>query len=202
MVKHEFKDTRISLLPKLVVIVTSVDQQNRVGATTIAWSGILSSRPPAIGVSFLPDSFTRSCIIASREFVINVPDENLVEETNYLGSVSGPWEEKFAGMLSTLGRGLSLSPSRMIRSPLIEECYLNFECRSLQSIQIGLYDCFIGEILTMHCHENVFKNDHPRGNIDHGQVHPIFCFGDEYWGLAKKIGVSTENKKHPHGLQH
>lgn len=172
------------------------------GATTIAWTGIVSSRPPTISVSFLPDSFTRRIIVESREFVVNVPSANFYREANYLGSLTGPWDLKMEGMRRTLGSSLSLENSQHINSPRVREFYLNLECRLMSVIQIGLYDCFIGQVLAMACDEAVYKDNHPKGNVDYSILSPLFCLSDEYWSSGQKLGTSTENKDHPHGSEH
>jgi flavin reductase (DIM6/NTAB) family NADH-FMN oxidoreductase RutF len=195
-------ELRISLFPRPVVIVTSVDANDVVGATTISWTGIVSSRPPTVSVAFLPDSFTRQCIVDSREFVVNVPDGGLVVEANLLGTVSGPWDYKLAELASRHDRHLTLAPSTLVRSPRISECYLSLECRCLLTQQVGLYDVFCGEVMKMHVRPDVLRDDHPRGNIDHTVVQPLVCLGDEYWAGSTMLGHSTENKDHPHGGQH
>jgi flavin reductase (DIM6/NTAB) family NADH-FMN oxidoreductase RutF len=201
MAKRLLENIRISLYPKAVVVVTSVNNQGQIGATTIAWNGILSSRPPVVGVSFLPDSFTRSCIVESREFVINVPDSTYWKEVNYLGSLSGPWTEKMQPAPPAT-QALTLAPSNRIRSPRIDECYLNLECQLLDTHQLGLYDCLLGIVLAMHCDDGVFLDSHPKGGIDQRIVQPIICMGDEYWSNGHFLGHSTENKNHPHGREH
>ena len=201
MSKRQFKAIRLSLYPKPVVVVTSINNQGAVAGTTIAWNGILSSRPPVLAVSFLPDSFARSCIVESREFVVNIPDGRFWREANYLGSLSGDWIAKMEKAPADLAK-LTLGPSSTIRSPRINEFYLNFECRMLHAIQIGLYDCILGEVLTMHCDDAVFIGDHPKGNIDHMSVQALCCFGDQYWSGGAPLGKSTENKEHPHGREH
>lgn len=201
MAKKRFGNTRLSLFPKSVVIVTSINNAGVIGGTTISWNGILSSRPPIIGVSFLPDSFTRTCILESRDFVVNVPDGRLWKETNYLGSLTGPWDLKTQKAPEGMSK-LTLATSTTVRAPRIEECYLAFECRMLRVVQIGLYDCFFGEVLTMYCDESVFLDNHPKGDIDHNMLQPILCLGDQYWSGGAFLGTSTENKNHPHGSEH
>jgi flavin reductase (DIM6/NTAB) family NADH-FMN oxidoreductase RutF len=173
-----------------------------VGATTISWTGIVSSRPPTVSVAFLPDSFTRQCIVESREFVVNVPDGRLALETNLLGSISGPWDYKLSELARRHNRHLTLEPGTVVRSPRIAECYLSLECRSLLTQQVGLYDLFCGEVLRMHVRRDVLREDHPRGNIDHTAIQPLMCLGDEYWAGNAMLGYSTENKDHPHGGRH
>ncbi|MDX6611786.1 MAG: hypothetical protein QOD75_972 [Blastocatellia bacterium] len=201
MQKRQFSPNRLSLYPKPVVVVTSINNLSEIGAATIAWNGIVSSRPQVISVSFLPDSFTRKCIFESREFVINVPDGSLWKEVNFLGSVSGAWDNKLRSYPPAF-QSLSLSPSTLIRAPRVNEFYLNLECRMLRSVQIGLYDCIFGEVLTMHCDASLFVADHPKGNIDFKSVQPLVCLGDQYWTGGRFLGISTENKIHPHGSEH
>ena len=194
---HPLPATRLSLVPTPVVVVTSADYSGNVGAATIAWTGVVSSRPPVISVSFLPDSFTRRCIVESREFVVNIPDGSLVRETNFLGSLSAEWHVKMEAMEGQLGTSLRLGESTMVSAPYIEEFYLRCECRCLQVIQVGHYDCFFGEVLSMHCDSTRYLANHPRGNIDHDLLDPLVCLGDEYWAGGERLGVSTENKSHP-----
>lgn len=203
MDKVSFSDTRISLYPKPVVVVTAIGEGGDFGATTIAWTGIVSSRPPVMSVSFLPDSYTRGCITKFREFVINVPDSSLTRETNLLGSISGPWKHKAAVMQQELGAILTPEPSEHIRTPRLAECYINVECRLLSTVPVGLYDCFFGHVLCMHYGSKYLKiGGHPRGALNHNLVQPLLCLGDEYWSGGVSLGSSTENKDHPHGEQH
>ena len=202
MRKHLFEEKRISLYPKAVVLVSASDPTGNIGAAPIAWNGIISSRPTVIGVSFLPDSYTRACIVESREFVVNIPDQSLLTETNFLGTVSGPWQEKMRLLKENHDKTLTLAPSKFIKAPQIQECFLNFECRVLQILQMGFYDCFLGEVLAMYSQEDVFSTSHPRGSIDFGKVQPILCLGDEYWSSGIKLGHSTENKNHPLAHRH
>jgi len=203
MNKTKFDEIRISHFPRSVIVVTSKNIKGEVGATTISWNGVLSSQPPVIGVSFLPDSFTRNCIIESREFVINVPDTNYLTEVNYLGSISGSWEYKLSRLKSDTGKILSLADSEKINTPRIKEFYLNFECRVINALQIGLYDCFLGLVLNMFTSQHLFsKQAHKRGAINYKTVSPIFCLADEYWCPGESMGISTENKIHPHGETH
>ena len=203
MEKIDCDEIRISHFPRAVVVITSKNRNGEIGAATISWNGVLSSQPPIIGVSFLPDSFTRQCIVESREFVVNIPDIAYLDEVNFLGSLSGNWDFKMKRLNETLGKKLTLNNSSGVLSPQISEFYLNFECRVLNTLQIGLYDCFMGLVLNMRCWETIYSSEaHPRGAIDYNSIKPIFCLADEYWDTGVHSGLSTENKNHPHGSRH
>lgn len=193
-------DVRISLVPKSVVVVTSLSPRG-LGATTIAWNGVISSRPPIISVSFLPDSFCRQRIIECREFVINVPGRSMLPQVELLGARSGPLGSKLA--LSEGAIDHFLVSSTEIRTPGLSGYMLNIECRVLQSLQFGLYDCFFGQALAIKGRSDLIrKNGHPRGEIDFVTDPPITCFGDDYWCAGEILGKTRENKNHPHGQRH
>lgn len=192
-------DVRISLVPKAVVVVSAVSRDGEVAATTIAWNGVISSRPPVVAVSFLPDSFCRQCILETRDFVVNIPDGSMLAQVEQLGATSGPLFSKTSGppLDSTI-----VLPSVEIKAPRLAGYFLSLECRVLQSVQIGLYDCFHGLVVKMHARQDVVMDDHPRGNIAFDKVPPLMCFGDQYWSGGEFLGRSNENKDHPHGERH
>lgn len=190
---------RISLVPKAVIVVTS-ESLNGTGATTIAWNGVVSSRPSVIAVSFLPDSYCRQRILESREFVVNVPGQSMQSQVERLGAVSGDLEFKLGPDRSQYA--LPAEESCEIKSPRLRGYLLNLECRVLQVVQLGLYDCFLGQVLEVHGRPDLVRDDHPRGDIDFSVDPPLTCFGDEYWSGGQFVGHSHENKDHPHGDSH
>lgn len=204
-----FDQLRGALLPRAVVIVTSTKgegKKQQVGATTISWTAVVASQPYSIAVSLLPDSFLRSCILESREFIVHVPSGDQWEIADTLGSISGRWEKKSAVVRKNLGLTLTLHKSQMrpepFRTPYIENLPVRFECRLMQVVQIGLYDLMIGQVNCMHCKEDLFLADHPRGNLDFNQFRPLYCQGDQYWSGGVFLGTTRENKSHPHGRRH
>lgn len=195
-----FAEPRISLLPKPVVVVSSA-YAGVVGATTIAWTGVVSSRPPVVSVSFLPDSFCRDLIIQSREFVVNVPGVSVLSRVEKFGSISGRIEEKLGISSSELDE--FLVPSIEVNSPGIAGFLLNIECRLLSTVQLGLYDCFLGQILAVKARADVADaSSHPKGGLDYSADPPIACMADQYWAGGKMLGTTRENKDHPHGSEH
>ncbi|MFH1616051.1 MAG: flavin reductase, partial [Planctomycetota bacterium] len=59
------------------------------------------------------------------EFTVNVPSKELAQTALYCGTVSGRDHDKFKEM------NLTEIASKEIDVPMIKECHINYECRSL-----------------------------------------------------------------------
>lgn len=93
---------------------------------TIGWGAIGSiwGRPSFI-VLVRPSRHTFSRLEELPDFTVNVPPPELAEAVAYCGRVSGREQDKFADMR------LSPMPGRQVRSPLIAECVVHYECRTI-----------------------------------------------------------------------
>jgi len=93
---------------------------------TIGWGtmGAIWSRPIFI-VLVRPSRYTYSRLEAMSDFTVNVPPTELAAAASHCGTVSGRDHEKFREM------HLTAVPSREVRAPIIQECILHYECRTL-----------------------------------------------------------------------
>lgn len=174
------KNPSTALLPVPSVLITAQKNNGRPNIITIAWTGILSSKPPLVYISLRPSRYTYSIIKASGEYCINIPSENLYKEVDYCGVVSGRNTDKFKET------GLTPLPSNLINAPLIKECPVNMECRVKDVLPLGSHDMFIAEVLTVHYNENVLKEN---GKPDIGKIKPLSLCLREYRSVAKRLGV-------------
>jgi flavin reductase (DIM6/NTAB) family NADH-FMN oxidoreductase RutF len=62
---------------------------------------------------------------AAGDFTVNVPPRELAEAVAHCGTVSGRDHDKF------LEQRLTPVPSRQVRPPIIKECVVHYECRTL-----------------------------------------------------------------------
>jgi flavin reductase (DIM6/NTAB) family NADH-FMN oxidoreductase RutF len=168
----------VALRPVPVVLV-SCGHGERANIITIAWTGILCSKPPQVGIGVRPDRHSHGLIQEMGEFVVNVPGEGLLEEVEYCGFVSGRDAAKFAT------RGLTPTPGSAMRTPIIAECPINLECRLVHTLPLGSHDLFVGEVAAVQVSEEVLDE---RGRVDNDRLKPILFTGDEYWGLGSSLG--------------
>lgn len=167
-----------TLYPVPIVLVTCVDKKNNPNIITIAWCGVVSSAPPAISISIRPSRYSYELISQQKEFVVNIPNIDIAQQTDYCGFVSGRNTDKFKET------GLTAITAKKVKSPLIKECPVNIECQLKQVIELGAHHMFIGEIVCVHADKDILDAK----NIDYTKARPITYNQGEYWGLGEKIG--------------
>lgn len=94
---------------------------------TIGWAsvGYMWNRP-VFTVLVRPQRHTFDIIKAAGEFTVSVPTKNpLKQELIFAGTKSGKDYNKFEG------HGLSAVPAQEVDAPVVGECGLHFECRTL-----------------------------------------------------------------------
>ncbi len=123
-----------------VVLVTS-RFKNINNIVTLSWQMPASSKPKLFGLSVSKRHFSNKLIRKSRELAINIPDRNLIKEVHLCGSCSGKRVDKFRKS------GLSPVDAKHIKAPLIEECFVNIECKVRNMYNLGDHTLFIVEPL-------------------------------------------------------
>jgi flavin reductase (DIM6/NTAB) family NADH-FMN oxidoreductase RutF len=101
------------------------------------------------------------------DFTINVPPPDLVTAVSLSGSLSGREHDKFREAQ------LTPAPSREVRSPIVRECVLHYECRTVERVDMS------AEALV----QNVREQFYP-----HGDFHRIY-FGEIVAAYADEDAV-------------
>ena len=181
------EDMKVSRAPKAlplmypcpVTLVTCVNEKGRDNIITVSWIGVLCSDPPKIGIGIHKDHYSRGMIEESGEFVVNIPDDTLLEKADYCGIVSGKDVDKFSKV------GLTREPAKIVRAPLIRECPVNLECVVRERLDLGSHKLYVGEVVVTNVDKGVMD---AKGNIDFARAAPFVWNDFEYWGIGKKKG--------------
>jgi len=178
------------IFPTPAALVTSVDTKDRPNVATAGEVYMLSLRPLIIAVGFRPATYTNRLIHATKEFVVNLPREEILEAVDYCGSVSGREVNKFKAT------GLTPLPARHVKPPLIEECPVNVECRVRDTISFDYMDrdVFAGDTLAVHIDEEIIGED---GLADPTQFNTIAFASRKYYRITdflENIRFSTKSK--------
>jgi len=154
--------TFASLTP--VWIIGTYNKEGKPNLMTAAWVGICCSKPACVGVSLRKATYTYKNIIERKAFTVNMPKEAYVKQSDYLGTVSGKYVDKFSA--------LKLTPvkSDIVDAPYVEEFPLVLECRVIHRIKIGLHTQFIGEIMDVKVDSSVLNS---KGLPDMGKIKPF-----------------------------
>lgn len=151
-------------------------------ALAVAWINIVSSTPPTIAMGLRESRHTLELIRASGSFTVNVPPASLAAEVDYFGMKSGRHIDKFAVT------GLTLSPSAVVETPIIDQCPFNLECRVTDEARVGSYVVLLGEVVEAHAEESVLVEPHD-DLVDMDALDPlVYCAGvREYRRLGEKV---------------
>ncbi len=144
------------------LLLVSRDESGRPNVMTIGWGSIgVYWRRPVFVAPVRLSRYTHGCITATGDFTVNVLPAGLAELAGKCGSVSGRQVDKFAEF------GLTAVDGGHVRSPLIEQCVISYECRVVQQVSMApatldpaikqalygdqdYHDFFYGEILAVH----------------------------------------------------
>lgn len=168
--------TLLSPLPAVMVSVGDMENSNII---TIAWTGILSSRPARTYISVRPSRHSHAIIRERGEFVINLTTEALARATDYAGVYTGAKVDKFKKL------GLTKVESKCVSAPTILESPMALECRVVDVIEMGTHDVFIADILNVSCNESIMGED---GRIALERAGLIAYMHGEYYSLGRRLG--------------
>ncbi len=147
-----------------------------------AWHTALSFNPPLFGVLISKKRLTHKVISKAREFTVNFLSADRVKLSAQMGRKSGHDMDKVKEFQ------VSLSPSKIIQSPILEDAYVCFECKLTDIRAYGDHDLFVGEVLTIHEEEKSFNAE---GILNPGTIQPLLYLGSDFY-----ITINPDTLKH------
>ncbi len=175
-----------SPLPPALVSCGTIEKPN---VLTVAWTGIMCTKPPVTYIAVRPQRYSYGLIKASGEFVINLPPASLVRAVDLCGVRSGRDTDKFQLC------SLTALPAAAVSAPIIAECPLSLECRVRQIIPLGSHDVFIADIVKTDAAESLIDE---KGRLALEKAKLLAYSHGEYFELGRKIGsfgFSVRKKK-------
>jgi flavin reductase (DIM6/NTAB) family NADH-FMN oxidoreductase RutF len=178
------------IYPVMTALISCKGKEGKANIITVSWGGILRTYPPLVGISIQKSRFSHRLILETKEFVINMPSENILWAVDYCGWISGSEEDKFKKT------GLTPIPGKEVNVPLIKECPVNLECKLKRIISFDPYDLFIGEVVATMVDEDKLlpgKDEEEmisfKEVIDVKRCRPISYVpgGGRYWTLQEGI---------------
>jgi flavin reductase (DIM6/NTAB) family NADH-FMN oxidoreductase RutF len=168
--KQIYKLMTGSIVPRAIAWVSSIDREGRPNLAPFSFFTAISSEPPTL--LFCPgirssdnnekDTYHNVC--ATGEFVVNFVSESNAEAMNITAT-------EFPAEVNEFERaGLTPIPGVKVKVPRVLESPIHFECKLLQTLDVGDGHIVIGEVIYMHFSEAVYKE----GNyIDTLALQPI-----------------------------
>jgi flavin reductase (DIM6/NTAB) family NADH-FMN oxidoreductase RutF len=128
------------LEPGPVVMVTTTGR-GQANIMTLSWHTMMEFEPPLVGCVISSRNYTFGILKKTRECVINIPTRELAEKAVACGNTSGRTIDKFKAF------HLTPTAARIVKAPLIDECYANLECKVVDARMVERYNFFILEVL-------------------------------------------------------
>ncbi len=192
--KQEFKGSEmLSPVPAVMVSLGEGDEANII---TIAWTGIINSRPPMTYVSVKKERYSHDILMKTREFIINLTTEALADKTDWCGVRSGRDYDKWKET------GLTKEPASVVKCPMIAESPVNLECRVTEVKELGSHDMFMAEIVKVHVDDSIIDED---GHFDVVKAGLLAYIHGHYYTVSRKpvgrFGFSVMKPKTKKRLQ-
>ena len=168
----DFNETKVEhayrlLAPKPTIIVTTKSNEGKVNAAPFSFTMPVSINPPLIAFASVPTHHTFKNIDDTGEFVVNIPNENILDKLWITG-------DKFPEGVNEIEKaGLTQLDSIEVSPPRIEECVAHMECKVQWIKDSGDHKMIVGEVLHAYAARNVLKD----GLLDVENIKPVLHLG-------------------------
>ncbi len=121
------RETTTALTDSGILLVTQ-GKHSKPNAMTIGW-GLIGSvwSQPIFAVLVRPSRYTHGLLRENGDFTVNVMPTSLEQAVNHCGAASGRDTDKFRDT------GLTPIPSLQVKTPIIAESLIAYECRTVMS---------------------------------------------------------------------
>jgi flavin reductase (DIM6/NTAB) family NADH-FMN oxidoreductase RutF len=126
--------------PGPVVLLTTA-QKGRANVMTMSWHMMVDFEPPLVACIVSNADYSFAALRATGECVIAIPAVELAPKVVKVGNTSGRDIDKFAAV------GLTPVKAERVAAPLIAECFLNLECKVIDTSLVNKYGLFVLEVL-------------------------------------------------------
>ncbi len=182
MNKMEWKGSALlaPVPPALVTCSSETDDGEVINnILTVAWTGIVCSKPAKTYISLRPSRYSYEIVRKSGEFVINLTTEKLVKAADFCGVRSGRNLDKFKAC------GLHTAQASKVRAPLLAESPVSLECRVFEAKELGSHVMFLADIVAVDVDENIVDSE---GRLMIERAGLIAYAHGDYFSLGRRLG--------------
>ena len=150
------------VIPRPIAFISTISLSGELNLAPFSFFNAVSSNPPTVAISIARNApskrkDTLANIESTKEFVINIVTEDIVEAMN-LTAAEYPTEVNEFEIA-----GLTSVPSELVSAPRLLESPVNLECKLPQVVTIGKDQTESGlvlaEVLIMHIDDKIVTNN-------------------------------------------
>ncbi|MDI6821357.1 MAG: flavin reductase family protein [Actinomycetota bacterium] len=172
------------LAPRPAVLISTIDARGRTNAAPFSFVMPVSRTPPLIAFALAPQRHTLANIRETREFVVNIAPEEILDELWICGK-SFP-----KGVSEIRESGLTERKSKIVKAPGIEECIGWFECTLEFEKEAGDHVIVVGRVLNAEVKDEFFRE----GEFDLLKAKPLMHLGGENFAIPERIARPQKSK--------
>ena len=130
--------TMLAPLPCAMVSVS--DEKGRTNIMTVAWTGVVNTKPPMVSISVKPSRYSHPMIMESGEFCLHPVDREHVKALDFCGVTTGKEHDKLKETgLKTMDVGMKTARG-------IDGLPLCLCCELRNVLPLGSHDLMIAEV--------------------------------------------------------
>ncbi|BAS26714.1 flavin reductase [Limnochorda pilosa] len=170
-----------SVLPGQIVLVSTVDSDGEPNVAPKSWITMAAFAGPILAFGCNKEHTTYRNVLATGEFVVNIPGEPLADRA---------WEmARHHGLQRLEKSGLTLKPAAKVAAPMVEECRAHLECVLDSVKEFGDEVLIFGRIVAGSIDASCLEGGPPE---QYFALRPIFFLEEGYYGsldTAKRAGA-------------
>ena len=163
----------ISLItPRPIAFISTLSDKGIPNAAPFSFFNLMGNDPPIVAIGIGKDVTRKNDLKDSgyniqktKEFVINIVNESILEQMNMTSIDFPPEVDEFEIA------GLTKLPSIKVKPPRIAESPANLECRLASTVEIGNTRVVLGEIIYLHIKKEFL--DHENKTVLTDLISPV-----------------------------
>ena len=140
------------------VILLSTFDGRKYNVMTLSYMMIIDDSVPLIAVSMGDWDHSFKTLLSTKECVVSVPADDMLEKTVAIGNCSGDEVDKFETFSLTSVR------ASCVKAPLIADCPVNLECVIYDDSLVSKYNLIILRVVKAWADRAQFKKIHHNGD--------------------------------------
>jgi flavin reductase (DIM6/NTAB) family NADH-FMN oxidoreductase RutF len=152
-----------AIAPRPVAWVSTLSNDGVPNLAPHSYTTIFATDPPVVGFVSVGRKDSLNNAEATREFVLNIAGQSLLERLNLTAANFPPGEDEFSWAQ------LTRVPSDIVASPRVGEAPVSFETRVQDIVPIGNCTLVLGEVVRVHVARDVWRD----GRLDPTLLDPV-----------------------------
>ncbi len=149
----DLRDYHKFLSPRVTVLMTVKDKHGKVDVAPMSFVMPISFNPPLLAISIGTKKHSYEALMDKKEFVLNIPTEEILEKVWIAGGKHDPEISKIERA------GLTIEPSEKVSPPRLKECPIAIECFLKDAKKYGDHVLVIGEVVGMRIRDEILDEE-------------------------------------------